>query len=110
MISARRLDMTPTTKTARNTLAAALVLGAMSLSASNAFAVSSSVKMACMSDYFAHCSSHRVGSSSLRQCMRNVGSGLSKRCVNALVAAGEVSKKEVSRRKSMRRGVASRGR
>jgi hypothetical protein len=31
--------------------------------------------------------------------MRAVGNGLSKRCVNALVAAGEVSSAEVARRR-----------
>jgi hypothetical protein len=35
----------------------------------------------------------------LRLCMNKAGKGLSKTCVNALVASGEVSKGEVERRK-----------
>jgi hypothetical protein len=55
-----------------------------------------------MSDYFSYCSQHAVGSSALRRCMRNAGPRLSKRCVNALISAGEVSKREVSRRAASR--------
>jgi hypothetical protein len=56
--------------------------------------------MACMSDYFSYCSSYSVGSPQLRQCMRAAGPKLSKGCVSALVAAGEVSQAEVSRRQA----------
>jgi hypothetical protein len=55
-----------------------------------------------MSDYFSYCSQHAVGSSALRRCMRNAGPRLSKRCVNALISAGEVSQREVSRRAASR--------
>ncbi len=90
--------MTATTN--RNALIAALALAALALPAAEAGAVSANVKSACMGDYFQYCSSHQVGSTSLRRCMRSVGHKLSKRCVNALVAAGEVSKSEVTRRAS----------
>jgi hypothetical protein len=63
-----------------------------------ALAVSKAVKVACMGDYFANCSQHRVGTRELRQCMRAAGPRLSKRCINALVVAGEVSKSELKRR------------
>ena len=63
-----------------------------------ATAVSLSVQRACMSDYMSYCSKHAVGSPSLRRCMSSAGPKLSGRCVNALVAAGEVSRTEVSRR------------
>ena len=43
---------------------------------------------------------HHHRFAALRQCMRSVGSKLSKRCVNALVVAGEVSQTEVNRRKT----------
>lgn len=72
---------------------AALVLPPLS----SAQAVSGAVKQACKSDYFAYCSSHAVGSQSLRACMRRAGPKLSKRCVRALVAAGEVSKSDSAR-------------
>ncbi len=69
---------------------------------SPASAVSLAVKRACMGDYFSYCSQHAVGSTSLRRCMRDAGPRLSKRCVNALISAGEVSKAEVSRRAASR--------
>ena len=83
---------------ARAALTALIALGALSFQVSEASAVSARVKMACMSDYFSYCSQHAPGSAGVRQCMRANGTKLSTRCVNALVAAGEVSAAEVSRR------------
>ena len=59
-----------------------------------------SVEVACAADYFAYCSKHDPDSPAVRSCMRRNGTKLSQRCVNALVAAGEVSKSEVERRAS----------
>ncbi|RUO98782.1 hypothetical protein [Hyphomicrobium sp.] len=67
--------------------------------ASNAYAISLGVQIACASDYYAHCSAYSPTSPQVRTCMRAVGAGLSKRCVDALVAAGEVSAAEVARRR-----------
>jgi len=39
-----------------------------------------------------------VGSKELRQCMNENGHRLSHKCVNALVADGEISAEEVARR------------
>lgn len=58
------------------------------------------IKTACRNDYFAHCSQHAVGSSSLRSCMRRSQDLLSKTCLKALVDDGEVSKEDVKRYKS----------
>lgn len=63
----------------------------------SAFAVNGSVKKACKGDYLAYCSNHAVGSQGLRKCMRAAGGKLSKTCVKALVAAGEVSKSDMAR-------------
>lgn len=63
-------------------------------------AVSWSVRSACMSDYFAHCSQHAVGSQALRTCMKTNGSKLKPRCVDALVSAGEISRGYVAKRRS----------
>ena len=82
----------------RSALTAALVLGALILPASQAAAVSARVRMACIGDYLSYCSAHSTGSPGVRQCMRANGSRLSKTCVNALIAAGEVSKEETSRK------------
>ncbi len=55
-------------------------------------------KFACVNDYRSYCSAHAVGSRELRQCMNTNGHRLSKRCINALVADGEISASEVARR------------
>ncbi len=100
--------MTPTTAlavtaiAARNALAAACMMGAASLPVSQAHAISASVRLACAADYFSYCSQYSPGSSEVRQCMRANGTSLSKRCINALVAAGEVSADEVARRSAAR--------
>ena len=75
--------------------AAALLTGAV-LFATGANAASTRVKLACANDYFAHCSKFSPNSQQTRDCMREIGENLSKRCVNALVADGEVSDQEVA--------------
>lgn len=75
----------------RTILAVAATLGALTVS-TQAGATSLAVKMACASDYYAHCSQHDPDSPGVRKCMRAVGKNLSSRCINALVAAGEVPK------------------
>lgn len=94
--------MTPITTilTARLAMTAALAVGALTGPNSEAHAVSAGVKFACASDYFSYCSQHAIGSPGVRQCFRANGSSLSKRCVNALVGAGEVSATEVARREA----------
>lgn len=86
---------------ARLALVALLVFAASAAINGAASAVSGSVRSACMSDYFAYCSSHAVGSASLRSCMRSNGPRLSSRCLNALVAAGEVTPQTVSRKRAL---------
>ncbi len=88
----------PTRSAFRTALGGALAISLLVASPLEALAVSRAVKLACMGDYFANCSQYRVGTSELRQCMRAVGPRLSKRCINALVVAGEVSKSELKRR------------
>lgn len=85
----------------RTILAAAAALAAATLS-TQAGAVSLGVKMACAADYYAYCSQHAVGSPGVRQCMRANGARLSARCVNALVAAGEVSRSVVEKKLAAR--------
>ena len=81
----------------RNVLAATVTLGVLVMS-SQAGAVSLSVKLACASDYHAHCSMHSPDSPGVRKCMRAVGRNLSQGCISALVAAGEVSKSTVEKK------------
>ncbi len=82
----------------RGALIAAIAFGAAIVPVSQAAAVSGQVRFACASDYLANCSSYAPDSSDTRRCMRAVGYRLSKSCVDALVASGEISKSEVARR------------
>lgn len=92
----------PFTRISRRAAAAALAVLLGAGGALEAGAVSLAVQRACMSDYFAHCSKYSAGSPEVRSCMSRVGPRLSGRCINALVAAGEVSKAEVARRSASR--------
>ena len=76
----------------------ALALSAAVLCTTAASAVSMRVQTACASDYMAYCSRHDPDGPGVRRCMRANGLKLSQGCVNALIAAGEVSKAEVARR------------
>jgi hypothetical protein len=80
-------------------LTSVLALGGAAILADDALAVSLSVQLACASDYYAHCSAYSPDSPQVRSCMRSVGNSLSKRCVNALIAAGDVSATEVAYRR-----------
>ena len=88
--------MTPITTiiAARFALALATAVSMVAVSTNSASAMSLGVKMACASDYYANCSQYPVGSPGVRQCMRAHGPQLSKGCVSALIAAGEVPKNE----------------
>jgi hypothetical protein len=85
--------MTPISKI----LAAAVALGSLAVSG-QASAVSLGVKLACAKDYYAMCSQHKPDSPGVRKCMRAHGPQLSKGCIGALVAAGEVSKSVVEKK------------
>jgi hypothetical protein len=76
----------------------ALALAAVVLCTTAASAVSMRVQTACASDYMAYCSQHDPDGPGARRCMRANGLKLSKGCLDALIAAGEVSKAEVARR------------
>lgn len=73
-------------------------LGTLVLAMTGAGAVDSRVRSACIGDYFAYCSQHDPDGSGVRRCMRTNGQKLSQTCLHALIAAGEVSSKEVARR------------
>ena len=60
---------------------------------------SKAVQKACAKDYKAHCGQYGIETDALQLCMDRAGQKLTKTCIDALVAAGEVSKQEVERRK-----------
>jgi hypothetical protein len=79
--------------------AGAIVVGlGIGVWATDASAVAPGVRSACASDFLAYCSEHEPDSAAARRCMRANGPKLSRGCLNALIAAGEVSKEEVARR------------
>ena len=66
---------------------------AVSLSATEAMALSKKVEDACAGDYQTFCSQYLPRSTKLRRCFESNRKGLSKWCVRALVDAGEVPAK-----------------
>jgi len=87
----------------RTALIAAAGLVAAALFASQADAVSPQVRSACAGDYLNNCSKYQPESAQTRKCMRAVGARLSKGCISALAAAGELSKSEMARRSASNR-------
>jgi hypothetical protein len=60
---------------------------------STADAYSARVNSACERDYYRFCAKYSIGTPELRSCMLASRRSLSRRCVDALVAAGEVPKR-----------------
>jgi hypothetical protein len=60
---------------------------------------SKGVQKACANDYKRLCGQYGIETEALRLCMDRSGQRLTKTCVDALVADGEVTKQEVERRK-----------
>jgi hypothetical protein len=87
----------------RAAFVAAVALIAAVAAVPQAGAVSPQVRNACANDYLSNCSAYDPDSAQTRKCMRAVGYRLSKGCINALVAAGEVSKAEIARRSASNR-------
>jgi hypothetical protein len=52
----------------------------------------------CAYDYREFCGQDGLGSNLLRDCMEQHGKSLSPQCIDALIAAGEVTKDEVDQR------------
>lgn len=84
-----------------NKLRSALLVAALSLCASGAAnAVGWATQLSCASDYYAYCSKHSIGTPGVAACMRANGERLSKACINALIADGEISKADVEKQKA----------
>lgn len=87
----------------RRLFIAGLACAKLALQSTSSSAFSLQLELACASDYYAYCSKYDPSSAQTRTCMRVNGEQLSKRCVNALVAAGEISKSEAEGGKSGRK-------
>jgi hypothetical protein len=105
LVNPRGLAMTPKANriAVRMITGACLGLGALVLPMTAANAVDARVRSACTGDYLSYCSQHDPDGKDVRRCMRSNGPKLSSSCLNALVAAGEVSKKDVRRRSASAR-------
>lgn len=71
----------------------ALAAGLAAVLATSAGAYSDKIQNYCKDDYIEFCLAHPVGSTAMRRCMEANGKSLSKKCINALVDAGEVPRK-----------------
>jgi hypothetical protein len=74
-----------------------VILSAGSALAQHAY--SDAVQRACANDYRQHCREYGIETEALRLCMDRAGQKLTKTCVVALVADGEISKQHVEARK-----------
>ncbi len=61
--------------------------------------ITQAVSQDCRWDYHNFCGEYGIGSPLLKYCFRNNGAKLSRACVNALIAAGDVSKNYVQGRR-----------
>jgi hypothetical protein len=77
---------------------AAVLVFAVAGTTANAY--TARVNSACERDYYRFCAKYSIGTPELRSCMLASHRALSSRCVNALIAAGEVPHKYLA---SMRR-------
>jgi hypothetical protein len=80
-------------------LAAFTAISGLTYQAQSAPNITQAVSNECRSDYHNFCSEYGIGSPLLNYCFRNNGAKLSRGGVNALIAAGDVSKAYVQARR-----------
>jgi len=78
---------------------AAIVCFCGSLASAEPRKITEREKQHCAEDYKKLCGEYGLQSNALRNCMNRNGRSLSHNCVEALIDAGEVSRREVERRK-----------
>jgi hypothetical protein len=69
----------------------------LALAPDTASAVTARIKRDCKSDYNRYCKKYELGSEGLRACMSRSIRGVSKRCISALVAGGEMTRAQAER-------------
>lgn len=82
----------PVLRAVRRSFAAIAVLAFAGATTLPAHAVSAKVKKACQGDYKRLCPRYKVGTPQLRACMEAKQAEISSRCVDALIASGEVNR------------------
>lgn len=79
----------------------AMSLGFAQTAWAQSVTVSKQVQDACEWDYNQFCNQYGLGTQLLDICFRQNGPKLSKSCVDALIAAGDVSKEYVDQQKAL---------
>ena len=69
----------------------------LALAPEPASAVTARIKRDCKSDYNRYCKKYELGSEGLRACMSRSIRKVSKRCISALVAGGEMTQAQANR-------------
>jgi hypothetical protein len=82
-------------------VATACVLSFGTAAHAQSVTVTPAVQQSCEWDYHNFCSQYAIGSELLDMCFRSNGPKLSKGCVDALIAAGDVSREYVDRQKEL---------
>jgi hypothetical protein len=77
------------------------MLSFASIALADSVTVSPAVQQNCEWDYHNFCSQYAIGSDLLDMCFRSNGPKLSKACVDALIAAGDVSKEYVEQQRKL---------
>ena len=80
-----------------------IVLATLFIATTQAASVDDRVEAACERDYSAYCSQHDPDGQDVRRCMRAHSSKLAGPCVEALMAAGELTSDEVARYQQSKR-------
>ncbi len=82
-------------------IACALALGFAGAAKAESVTVSKAVQDACEWDYNQFCNQYGLGTELLDMCFRQNGPKLGKACVDALIAAGDISQEYVDQQKKL---------
>ncbi|HEV3241709.1 MAG TPA: hypothetical protein VGY14_00375 [Methyloceanibacter sp.] len=83
------------------TIAFISMLGFAGAAYAESVTVTKAVQDACAWEYDKYCNQYGIGSELLDMCFKQNGPNLTKACVDALIAAGDISKEYVDRQKKL---------
>ena len=82
-------------------IAFALALGFAGTARAESVTISKAVQDACAEEYHQFCNQYGLGSALLDMCFKQNARNMTKACVDALVAAGDVSQEYVDQQKKL---------
>ena len=82
-------------------IAFALALGFAGAARAESVIITKAVQDACAEEYHQFCNQYGIGSALLDMCFKQNASKMTKACVEALVAAGDVSQEYVDQQKKL---------